>query len=513
MKPELINSLKGYKPKNLINDVLSGLLVAIIAMPLSIALGLQSVPDSIGGGIQMGIITAIIAGFIVSAFGGSRFQIGGPTAAFVGIIFGYLSDPEIGLIGLQIATIIAGIILLLLGVLKLGSLVKYIPYPIIVGFTSGIGVTLLVGQIKDFCGFDSNGVDFIEKIIGFITAIKTFNLASFLIGVGVLLTIYILKKVNNKIPGAFIAIILFTIINILIGGESLGVKTIGSKYGDIKAEFEVIDFSLIFNVNFLKLILPAIVIAFLGALESLLSLTVADGMSKLKSDVNQELLGQGLANIGSAFCGGLPATGAIARTSANISSGAKSSLAGVFHAVFMLIMYFALMGVIKFIPLCALGAVLISVAIKIMDVKLFVKLSKFGIRDSIILFLTMLLTVFTDLTYGVLGGLALSFILNAKNLKTPFKVELIKDGDNKVHKVSGELFFLTANKMCNVITKQFESEDKIIIDFSNVNRIDSTTIEKLSKLSLNAKNQGKVLEIIGCNEVVKSRIQKYFNNI
>ncbi len=513
MKPELINSLKGYKPKNLINDVLSGLLVAIIAMPLSIALGLQSVPEDIGGGIQMGIVTAIVAGFIVSALGGSRFQIGGPTAAFVGIIFGYLSNPEIGLIGLQIATIFAGVILLLLAVFKLGSLVKYMPYPIIVGFTSGIGITLLVGQIKDFCGFNSNGVEFIEKIIGFITAIETFNLASFLIGVGVLATIYLLKRVNNKIPGAFIAIVLFTIVNILIGGENLGVKTIGSKYGEIKAEFEVINFSLIKNVNFLKLIVPAIVIAFLGALESLLSLTVADGMSKLKSDVNQELLGQGLANIGSAFCGGLPATGAIARTSANISSGAKSSLAGVFHAVFMLIMYFALMGVIKFIPLCALGAVLISVAIKIMDVKLFIKLSKFGIRDAIVLFLTMLLTVFTDLTYGVLGGLATSFILNIQNIKKSFKIEVVENEEKKSHIVHGELFFLTANKLCNYIVKQFEGETKVVIDLSNVKRIDSTTIEKLSKLDVSVKNQGKVLEFVGYNDIIKTRFKKYFNCI
>ena len=175
MKPELINSLKGYRPKSLINDLLSGLLVAIIAMPLSIALGLQSVPENVGNGIQMGIITAIVAGFIVSAFGGSRFQIGGPTAAFVGIILGYLSDPEIGIIGLQIATIIAGILLIVLGLFKLGSLVKFIPFPIIVGFTTGIGITLFVGQIKDFCGLNSSGVDFIEKIIGFIENINTFS--------------------------------------------------------------------------------------------------------------------------------------------------------------------------------------------------------------------------------------------------------------------------------------------------------------------------------------------------
>ncbi len=505
MKLELLNSLKGYKPKNLINDLLSGLLVAIIAMPLSIALGLQSVPQDVGDGIQMGIITAIIAGFIVSAFGGSRFQIGGPTAAFVGIIFGYLSDPEIGLIGLQIATIIAGVLLILLGVFKLGSLVKFIPFPIIVGFTTGIGITLFVGQIKDFCGFDSTGVEFIEKIIGFIENINTFSLASFLIGLGTLATIYILKAVNGKLPGAFIAIVLFTIINILIGGENLGVTTIGGKFGEIKAEFNLINFSLIGSVKFVKLILPAIVIAFLGALESLLSLTVADGMSKLKSNVNQELLGQGLANIGSSVMGGLPATGAIARTSANISSGAKSSLAGVFHAVFMLIMYFLLMGVVKYIPLSALAAVLISVAIKIMDIKEFTKLATFGIRDGIILFATMLLTVFTDLTYGVLGGLALSFILNAKNIAKKFNIEKVEN----VYKVTGSLYFLSANKLFDYMIKELETESKITLDLTNVDRVDYSAVEKISKIIAEAKNQGKTVEILADNETINKRLDKY----
>ncbi len=507
MKPELINSLKGYKPKNLVNDLLSGLLVAIIAMPLSIALGLQSVPQGLGDGIQMGIITAIIAGFIVSAFGGSRFQIGGPTAAFVAIIYGYLG--EIGIIGLQLATILAGVLLILLGIFKLGSLVKFIPFPIIVGFTTGIGITLFVGQIKDFCGFNSAGVDFIEKIVGFIENINTFSLASFLIGLGTLITIYVFKAINGKIPGAFIAIVLFTVINLLIGGEKLGVATIGQTFGEIKAEFNLIDFSLIGTVNFAKIILPAIVIAFLGALESLLSLTVADGMSKLKSNVNQELLGQGVANIGSAFMGGLPATGAIARTSANISSGAKSSLAGVFHAVFMLIMYFLLMGVVKFIPLSALAAVLISVSIKIMDVKEFTKLAKFGVRDSVILFVTMLLTVFLDLTYGVLGGMALAFILNAKNLFKKFSIQKVEEDGKTVYRAIGSLYFLSANKFFDYMIKELNSNSTLIIDLTKVDRVDYSAVEKLSKLKAEVKNQGKTLEIISDNAVINKRLDKH----
>ncbi|MBO5926171.1 MAG: SulP family inorganic anion transporter [Clostridia bacterium] len=507
---ELLKSLKGYKKSYLINDLLSGLLVAIIAMPLSIALGLQSVPEGVGGGIQMGIITAIVAGFCISAFGGSRFQIGGPTAAFVVIIFGYLKDPEIGLIGLQIATLLAGVLLIIMGLLKGGNLVKYIPYPIEVGFTTGIGITLLVAQIKDFCGFTGSGVDFIEKISAYIGSISSFNLITFLIGAGTLAVIYILGAINKKIPSAFISIILFTIINVLIGGESLGVQTIGSKYGEITAGFSTVNFGSLGSLNFAKIIMPAIVIAFLGALESLLSATVADGMTKLKSNFNVELVGQGIGNIASTMLGGLPATGAIARTSANIKSGAKSSLAGVFHAVFLLIFYFALMGVIKFIPLCALAAVLINISINICNPKKFIKIGKFGVRDTIVLYTAMLLTVFFDLTYGVIGGFVLALILNIESFKNPLKITVEENEGKEIVLVKGSVYFLNVDKLCKIIQKEFENHSELIVDFSNMVKLDLSASEKLTALNRGIANQGKTLNFNNLSKINNKRIN-FFN--
>ena len=504
---ELLNSLKNYKKSYIVNDILSGLLVAIIALPLSIALGLQSVPENIGGGIQMGIITAIIAGFCISAFGGSRFQIGGPTAAFVVIIYGYLADPEIGLIGLQIATLIAGVLLILMGIFKGGNLVKYIPYPIEVGFTTGIGITLLVAQIKDFCGFTGSGVHFVDKLVGYATTMTSFNLATFLLGLGTLITIYLIPKINKKLPSQFIAIVLFTIINIIIGGEDLGVTTIGSKYGEISASFSTVNFGSIANLNISKIIVPAIVIAFLGALESLLSATVADGMTKLKSNFNVELIGQGVGNIASTMLGGLPATGAIARTSANIKSGAKSSLAGIFHAVFLLIFYFALMGVMKFIPLCALAAVLINVSINICNPKKFIKTGKFGVRDTIVLLTAMLLTVFFDLTYGVIGGFILALILNAVSFKNPLKI--IKE--DSTLKLKGAIYFLNVNRLIKEIRVALTEMNELIIDVEEITKIDLSSAEKLHHYIEEMQSNGKTITYKNLNEEKNKRLNLYFN--
>lgn len=502
----LLNNYSNYKAKYLINDLLSGLLVAIIALPLSIALGLQTVPNEVGGGIQMGIITAIVAGFIVAVLSGCKFQIGGPTAAFVVIIYGYLANPDIGVSGLIVATIFAGIILLILGLLKCGSLVKFIPYPIVVGFTTGIGITLLTGQIQNFCGFSGGGVEFLEKIIGYIESISSFNLATFLMGLGTLISIYLISKINKKLPSAFISIVIFTLLNIIIKGENLGVTTIGGKYGEITAYFKIADFSKLLNVNFVKIIVPTIVIAFLGALESLLSVAVADGMSKENSDYNQELIGQGVANVFSVILGGLPATGAIARTSANINSGAKSPLAGAFHAVFLLLMYFVLMSVVKFIPLCSLAAVLISVSINICNPKLFIKMSKFDLKDSLILFATMLLTVFFDLTYGVIGGFIVTIIVNVKCFKKSLKIE----ENEKAILVEGYLNFISVHKLISKLNKAFENESEVELNLKNLLNIDSSALEKLAKFNNSIKAKNKTLNVISYNENVAKKIVNYY---
>ena len=505
MKPELFNSLKNYNKKYILNDLLAGLMVAIIALPLSIALGIQSVPEEAGNGIQAGIITAIVAGFFISFLGGSKFQIGGPTAAFVVILFGYLSNPDIGILGLALAGIMAGVLLILMGLLRVGNVMKFFPYPITIGFTTGIGVTLLIGQIKDLCGFEAKGTEAIEKIASYIENITTFNLPTFLVGVLGLLCVIVIPKINKKIPSAFIALILCTVVTQLLNNfAGTSIKTIGTSYGEISASFNLINFSAIASVKFSALIVPAIVIAFLCAIESLLSATVASGMTGTSFNANQELIGQGVANICSSLVGGLPATGAIARTAAGIENGAKSPLTGVFHAIFLLIMYFALMSVVGFIPLCVFSAILISVAINMSRFKLFGKLTTFGIRDSIILIVTCALTIIFDLTYGVIGGVVVTLIANIGSFKRGLSIDVV--GNNI--KASGSINFVNVNKIlksCDTIKGKV-----IIIDFSLVERIDETALERLASLSRSMTKANRTLSLVNFNECVKKRYDRFF---
>ena len=509
MKPQLFSSLKGYNKKQLFGDLTAGLMVAIIALPLSIALGIQSVPQSVSNnGIQFGIITAIVAGFFISALGGSRHQIGGPTAAFVVILYGYLANPEIGILGLALAGIMAGVILIAMGYLKAGNVMKFFPYPITIGFTTGIGITLLIGQIKDLCGFEASGTEAIHKLISYVENIKTFDLATFGVGALGLISVIVIPKISKKIPSAFVALILCTgltlIFNNLLGAE---VATIGSTYGEVKAGFFPIDFSGITSVKFSALIVPSIVIAFLCAIESLLSATVASGMTGAAYNANQELVGQGVANICSSLLGGLPATGAIARTAAGIENGAKTPLTGMFHAIFVLIMYFALMGVMQYIPLAVFSAILISVAINMSRFPLFIKLLRFGVRDVIVLVVTCVLTVVFDLTYGVLGGVLVTFIVNAKNL---FKGVKIEKEDEKTLKVKGALYFINANKLIDKASEVFENSDKLIIDLSETQSIDETAMEKLVTFNKKIKALNKDIDLINYNEKIKKRFDKFF---
>ena len=510
MKPELLNCLKNYKKTDVLRDLLAGLMVAIIAMPLSIALGIQSVPGEVSShGIQMGLVTAIIAGFFISALGGSRFQIGGPTAAFVVILFGYLQNPDIGLLGLAIAGVAAGVILIIMGLCRVGSVMKFFPYPIIIGFTTGIGITLMVGQIKDLCGFNSSGVDVIEKLVSYVQNIGTFNLLTFVVGVVGLLCVILLPKLNKKIPSAFVALIICTGLSFILN-EFYGanIETIGSKYGDIKAGFFLPDFSHISDVKFGALIVPSLVIAFLCSIESLLSASVASGLTNTPYNPNQELLGQGVANICSSLLGGLPATGAIARTVAGIENGAKSPLTGVFHALFVLIMYFALMGVLKFVPLAVFSAILISVAINMSRFPLFFKLCKFGKRDVAILVVSCVLTVVFDLTYGVIGGIVLALLVNIQNMKVKLSVERSKNSSTLT--VKGSLYFININKFIDALNKEFESSDNVTVNMYRVKRIDASSLEKIVKLNRAIKAQGKSLELVAYNDKIRARLDKYF---
>ena len=466
---------------------------------------------TVGIPFQFGIITAIIAGFFISALGGSKYQIGGPTAAFVVILYGYLANPEIGILGLALAGIIAGLLLILMGYLRVGNLMKYFPYPIIIGFTTGIGITLFIGQIKDLCGFQASGTEAIEKLVSYIENISTFDFATFVVGVLGLLCVFLLPKLSKKIPAAFVALFVCTGATLLLNSfAGANVATIGSKYGEVQAGFFPIDFSEISSVKLSALIIPSIVIAFLCAIESLLSATVASGMTGTSFDANQELVGQGVANICSSLLGGLPATGAIARTAANIENGAKSCFAGIFHAIFVLVMYFVLMDVVKYIPLAVFSAILISVSINMSRFPLFLKLSKFGHRDVTILFVTCILTVVFDLTYGVLGGLAVTFIVNVKNL--PIKLEISSSNESQCSwlKVKGTLFFLNANKFNDALSAEFEHAQTVTVDMSELANIDETALEKLVSLNKRIKAEGKSLELINYSDKIRQRFDKYF---
>ena len=511
MKPELLNSLKHYKKTDIFSDLLAGLMVAIIAMPLSIALGIQSVPGEVSShGIQMGLVTAIIAGFFISALGGSRFQIGGPTAAFVVILCGYLANPDIGLLGLAIAGAAAGVILIIMGLCRVGSVMKFFPYPIIIGFTTGIGITLMVGQLKDLCGLAAGGENVIEKLVSCVQNIGTFNWFTFAVGAVGLLCVILLPKISKKIPSAFVALLVCTGLSLLLNEFcDAKIATIGSKYGDIKAGFFLPDFSQISGVKFGALVLPTIVIAFLCAIESLLSASVASGRTNTPYNPNQELIGQGVANVCSSLLGGLPATGAIARTMAGIENGAKSPLTGIFHAVFVLIMYFALMNVLKYVPLAVFAAILISVAINMSRFPLFFKLCKFGKRDVAVLIVSCVLTVVFDLTYGVIGGIVLALLVNIQNMRV--KLSVVKSEDNSSTVIAkGTLYFININKFTDALNKEFQTNTEVTVDMSGVKRIDSTSLEKIVKLNRAVKAQGKSLELVGYNDKIRTRLDKFF---
>lgn len=515
MKPELLNSLKNYKKKYIVNDLLAGLMVAIIALPLSIALGIQSVPANVGNGIQFGVITAIIAGFFISFLGGSRFQIGGPTAAFVVILYGYLANPEIGVLGLALAGIMAGALLIIMSLCKFGSVMKFFPYPITIGFTTGIGVTLLIGQIKDLFGLRVySTTKALEKLLSYLEMIATFKVATFAVGVVGLLCVIIIPKINKKIPSALVAIAVCTLLTLLLNNVfDCGIATIGSTYGKVEAGFNPISFSSIEDVKLSALIVPAIVIAFLCAIESLLSATVASGMTGTSFNANQELMGQGVANIFSSLLGGLPATGAIARTAAGIENGAKSPLTGMFHAVFVLIMYFALMGVVGYIPLAVFAAILISVAINMSRFKLFSALTRFGIRDTIILIVTCALTIIFDLTYGVIGGVLVTIIANIQNFKRGVRFEL-SEGEEQIDiKVIGALFFFNASKLGDEIDKVIDKSNAFLIDLSECSGVDETALEKLGALGKRLECLGKSLIFTGHNEKTKARFEKFYQKI
>lgn len=401
--PKLFQTVRGYSKQQLLRDVIAGVIVAIIALPLSIALAIAS-----GVSPEQGLYTAIFAGFCISFFGGSRVQIGGPTAAFVVLVYGIVQQH--GVQGLILATLMAGVMLLVMGLCRLGSLIRYMPHAITVGFTCGIGVTLLIGQLKDFLGMQIASVpsETMEKLAVYAEHIGTVNWWALAVGAGTVAILVLLPKVLPRVPASLIGIVAATLVVKLCG---LPVDTIGSIFGQLSSSIPSPSLPAM-DIELIKqLIQPAFTIALLAAIESLLSCVVADEMIGDKHNPNAELMAQGIGNLLSGLFGGIPATGAIARTAANVKNGGRTPVAGVVHAITLLLILLLMMPLASMIPMTALAAVLIVVACNMCDVKGFVGLMRTAPKtDALVLVVTFVLTVVFDLVVAIAVGVAVSLL-------------------------------------------------------------------------------------------------------
>lgn len=464
LKPKLFTALRGYTRQQFIKDVIAGIIVAIIALPLSIALAIAS-----GVNPERGLYTAIIAGFLISMFGGSRVQIGGPTAAFVVIIYGIIQG--FGMDGLIVASIMAGIFMIIFGLCRFGSYIKFIPYTITTGFTAGIAVGIFAGQIKDFLGIQMGAVpsEFLEKMAAYAKNIGFMNPFAAMIGALALLILILWPKVTDKIPGSLVAVIITTLIVRFAG---LQVNTIGDLY-DVSSKLPVFSFP---HVNFdmlAQLISPAFTIAILASIESLLSCVVSDGMIGSRHRSNAELIGQGLGNIAAALFGGIPATGAIARTAANVKNGGRTPVAGMVHSVTLLLILVFLMPLAKMIPMPALAAILIMVAYNMSGWRDCINLVKKSPKSDILVFATtFFLTVIFDLVVAIEVGIVLAAILFMKrmadvtnvegwtyideeeeNTQDPDQIGLkVVPKDTLVYEINGPMFFGAADKFIEVVS-------------------------------------------------------------
>ena len=516
LRPKLFDVMKGYTKEQLIKDILSGIIVAIIALPLSIALAIAS-----GVGPVQGLYTAIVAGFFISFFGGSRVQIGGPTAAFVVIIYGIVTT--YGTDGLIVATIMAGIILCIMGLCHFGSLIKYIPYTITTGFTCGIAVTLFVGQIKDFLGLDMGAVpsEFIEKLGAYAANITTINPVTVAIGAVALVILILWPKVTDKLPGSLIAIIVTTAI---VYFAKLPVNTIGSVYGELSSEFPSFHMPAFSYKLVQELISPAFTIAILAGIESLLSAVVSDGMIGDTHKSNAELIGQGLGNIFSGLFGGIPATGAIARTAANVRNGGRTPIAGITHCITLSIIL-VLMPLASLIPMTTLAAVLLVVAWNMADWTSFFHLCKTAPKsDMIVLVATFFLTVFFDLVVAIEVGVVLAALLFMKRMAetadvtawkyadepdvTPGEAEKMRDIPHsiRVFEISGPLFFAAADEILTITSDK--STKVIVIRMRSVPAIDASAMRSLRDLAARAKKKHITLIFSHVNEQPMSVMKK-----
>lgn len=525
-RPKLFTMLRSYTKADLTTDLMAGIIVGIVALPLAIAFGIAS-----GVSPEKGIITAIVAGFIISLLGGSKVQIGGPTGAFIVIIYGIIQ--QYGIEGLMVATMMAGVLLILLGIFKLGTVIKFIPYPIIIGFTSGIAVTIFTTQIADIFGLDFQGEkvpgDFIGKWLVYARHFDSVNWWNFLVSIISIFIIAITPKFSKKIPGSLVAIILVTVGVYLLkmyGGITC-IDTIGDRFS-IKAQLPdaavpALDWEAIKN-----LFPVAITIAVLGAIESLLSAAVADGVIGDRHDSNTELVAQGIANFVSPIFGGIPATGAIARTMTNINNGGRSPIAGIVHAIVLLLILLFLMPLAKYIPMACLAGVLVIVSYNMSGWRVFKGLLKNPKADVVVLLITFFLTVIFDLTVAIEVGLVIACVLFMKRVMETTQISVItdeidpnKESDLEVHEehliipngvevyeINGPYFFGIATKFEEIMASLGDRPKIRIIRMRKVPFIDSTGIHNLTTLCEMSQKENIHIILSGVNPQVHNVLEK-----
>lgn len=523
-KPKLVSTLRNYNRKTFMADLMAGVIVGIVALPLAIAFGIAS-----GVSPEKGIITAIVAGFIVSVFGGSRVQIGGPTGAFIIIIYGIIQ--QYGMQGLTIATIMAGVFLVLFGVLRLGTIIKYIPYPIVVGFTSGIAVTIFTTQIKDLFGLTMAEVpsDFVEKWIAYAHDFTTIDGWTTLVGVVSVVVIAVTPRFSKKIPGSLVAIILMTIVALLLKHYAgvASIETIGDRFS-INSALPEAQMPALSWETVKGLVPPALTIAILGAIESLLSATVADGVIGHRHDSNTELVGQGIANLVSPLFGGIPATGAIARTMTNINNGGRTPVAGIVHAVVLLLIFLFLMPLAQYIPMACLAGVLVVVSYGMCGWRSFAMLMKNPKSDVTVLLITFFLTILFDLTVAIEVGLVIACLLFMRRMAETTDVKVIMDEIDpeddtdvklennehltipkgvEVYEINGPYFFGAGNRFEEVMAS-FGSRPKVrVIRMRKVPFVDSTGIHNLTNLCLMSQKEGIQIVLSGVNPKVHAVLE------
>ena len=524
-RPKILSAIRSYDKQTFLSDLMAGVIVGIVALPLAIAFGIAS-----GVSPEKGIITAIVAGFIISALGGSRVQIGGPTGAFIVIVAGIIG--QYGMTGLTIATLMAGVFLILFGLLRLGTIIKYIPYPIIVGFTSGIAVTIFTTQVKDLLGMTMAEApsDFIERWAAYFTSLDTIDPWSAAVGLLSVAIIAAAPKVSKRVPGSLIAIIVMTVAALLLK-EYAGVtsiETIGDRFS-ISAQLPGAVVPELTWDTVKDLVQPALTIAVLGAIESLLSATVADGVIGDHHNSNTELIGQGVANLVTPLFGGIPATGAIARTMTNINNGGRTPVAGIVHAVVLLLIFLFLMPLAQYIPMACLAGVLVVVSYGMSGWRSFRALMRNPKSDVTVLLMTFLLTILFDLTVAIEVGLICACLLFMRRMSETTdvravydEIDLNEDADMErgnlehltipqgveVYEINGPYFFGAGNRFEDIMGRYGHRPKVRIIRMRKVPFIDSTGLHNLENLCLMSQRDGITIVLSGVNPKVEAVLKK-----